>query len=264
MAEYYLNSLHIPDITAISAGLCAGQIPISENSARVMEEIGVNTASHISRQLTDELAEKADKIFCMTPSHRAVLLSCGIDGNKVSLLKEGGISDPFGGDTQTYRKCRDEITEAVNSIFNITPLKVSYLNSQDIEKIAGLEELCFGQPWSQRAINESMEGNNTFIGVKENGELIGYLSFFLSFGEVYINNIATHPERRRQGVARALLRELMRTANEAGAEFLTLEVRESNVPATELYTAFGFKEEGRRKNYYSAPKEDAIILTRRF
>lgn len=264
MAEYYLNSLHLSDINACSAGVYAAREPISQHSAKVMEEIGINAASHISSPLTPDLIENSHRIYCMTPSHKALILSLGIDPNKVFLLKENGVSDPFGGDIHTYRKCRDEITEAINRIFGYTPYKVSYLSGEDLTGIARLEELCFNDAWSERAIKDSMNANNTFMGIKENGELIGYLSFFESSGEVYINNVAVHPQHRRRGIARALLCELINVAANAGFDFLTLEVRESNAAAIGLYTAFGFKQEGRRKNYYAAPKEDAIILTRRF
>lgn len=264
IAEYYLNSLHIKEITATSAGIYAVGEPISENSEKVLRELGIDACSHISRPLSRELIEKSDRIFCMTPSHRATLLSLGVNENKLFLLKEDGVSDPFGGDADTYRKCRDEITTAIDSLFYYEHPEISYLNKADIEEIASLEELCFNDPWSENAISESMKGNNTFLGIKENGHLVCYLSFFESLGEGYINNIATHPEHRKKGLARALLSELIHYAKNAEFSFLSLEVRESNTPAICLYSAFGFKEEGRRKNYYKAPKEDAIILTRRF
>ncbi len=264
MAEYYLNSLHIKDISAASAGVYAGGEPISRHSAEVLREIGADASSHVSRPISSEMIETADRIYCMTPSHKALLLSLGIDKDKVLLLKEDGVSDPFGGDKETYRKCRDEITTAINDIFSYKNPEISYLSENDIKDVARLEALCFNDPWSEKAIDESMKGKNTFLGVKENGKLLSYLSFFESQGEGYINNIAVHPQHRRKGLARVLLSELMNYAVNAGLDFLSLEVRESNTPAINLYTAFGFKEEGRRKNYYTAPKEDAIILTRRF
>lgn len=264
MAEYYLNSLHLKGIKASSAGVCAAGEPISVQSAKVMEEIGIDAYSHISRPLNKEMTEQADRIYCMTASHRALLLSLGIDKSKVFLLKENGVSDPFGGDIFTYRKCREEITSAIDGIFPHISPKVSYLTEADIKGIAVLEQLCFNEPWSENSIKESMKGNNTFLGIKQKGELTGYLSLYESLGEGYINNVAVHPEHRRKGLARALLSELINYAVSLQLSFLTLEVRESNAAAIALYTAFGFKEEGRRKNYYTAPKEDAIILTRRF
>ena len=75
------------------------------------------------------------------------------------------------------------------------------------------------------------------------------------------------PHRRggsRGGVAGQLLDVFIRFAEGSGLAFLTLEVRESNYAAIALYGSRGFRGEGRRKNYYDHPKEDAIIMTKEF
>ena len=69
---------------------------------------------------------------------------------------------------------------------------------------------------------------------------------------------------RRGGVAGQLLDVFIRFAEGSGLAFLTLEVRESNYAAIALYGSRGFRGEGRRKNYYDHPKEDAIIMTKEF
>lgn len=264
MAEGYLKSLHLSDINVLSAGIYADGEPVSDNSRDAMYDIGIDISSHISRPLTKEMLEQADRIYCMTASHKALLISLGTEKDKVMLLRENGISDPFGSDMTCYRNCRNEITDAIDSIFHITPKEVTYLSQIDAESVAEIEKACFSQPWSKASIEESMNGNNTFIGVKIENRLIGYVSVYESQGEGYINNVAVLPEFRRQGIAKALLCELNHYALNAHFDFLSLEVRESNMAAISLYTAFGFKCEGRRKNYYSSPTEDAIILTRRF
>ena len=82
--------------------------------------------------------------------------------------------------------------------------------------------------------------------------------------EGYITNVAVDPSRRRQGVAAQLLQVFDNFARGNQLAFLTLEVRPSNTAAIALYQGFGFREVGRRRNYYDLPKEDALILTRRF
>ncbi|MDQ2898345.1 MAG: ribosomal protein S18-alanine N-acetyltransferase [Acidobacteriota bacterium] len=79
-------------------------------------------------------------------------------------------------------------------------------------------------------------------------------------GEIEILDVKTRPEFRRRGIARALLQTLLR--EQAGAPFLTvfLEVRESNEAARNLYRAAGFREIGRRKEYYSDPVDHAIVM----
>ena len=76
--------------------------------------------------------------------------------------------------------------------------------------------------------------------------------------------MAVHPDHRRGGAASALLRELICLVRESDGLFLTLEVRESNLPARRLYERFGFREAGRRRQFYSDPCEDALLLTLSF
>ena len=74
--------------------------------------------------------------------------------------------------------------------------------------------------------------------------------------------MAVDPSRRRQGVAAQLLQVFDDFAKGNRLAFLTLEVRPSNAAAIALYRGFGFREVGRRRNYYDLPKEDALILTK--
>ncbi len=75
--------------------------------------------------------------------------------------------------------------------------------------------------------------------------------------------MAVFPEHRRQGLARGLLRALAARGKETlGLSFLTLEVRPGNLAAVELYRAEGYQEVGRRKNFYSDPREDALLMTK--
>jgi ribosomal-protein-alanine N-acetyltransferase len=81
-------------------------------------------------------------------------------------------------------------------------------------------------------------------------------------GEGYITNVAVAPRFRRLGVATALLGALLSYAKENGLLFITLEVRESNRAARLLYGGLGFTDEGTRRNFYTDPAEDAIIMTK--
>jgi ribosomal-protein-alanine N-acetyltransferase len=80
-------------------------------------------------------------------------------------------------------------------------------------------------------------------------------------GEWEIENVVVESRKRRQGIGAALILAVMDAARERSAEKLLLEVRESNHAARGLYRKIGFVETGRRPNYYSAPSEDAILLT---
>ena len=73
--------------------------------------------------------------------------------------------------------------------------------------------------------------------------------------------MAVRPRCRGRGVALAVLTELIRRVRQQDGVFLTLEVRESNLPARRLYEKLGFSEAGRRRGFYTDPKEDALLLT---
>ncbi|MEE0947022.1 MAG: ribosomal protein S18-alanine N-acetyltransferase [Acutalibacteraceae bacterium] len=268
MAEGYLKSLKLENVNVFSAGLSANGETVSKNSQIVMEEMGIDISAHISTPLTVELIQKADIIYTMTATHKAILENAikSFDGlsARIENLDSEDISDPFMSDVNAYRECRDQIVNAINYRFGIKKRIVEDLYEDDIYQIAELERLCFEHPWSEKSIGESMANRTHFLGIKENGVLIGYLSYRMMCGMGDINNIATHPDYRRQGIARQLLCILVATGIFCDYTALDLEVRESNIPAKNLYSAFGFKENGRRKNYYDAPKEDAILMRRRF
>ncbi len=268
MAEGYLKSLKFSDINVYSAGIMATGNKVSRNSSIAMEEMGIDISHHIPAPLTVELINKADIIYTMTASQKAILQTAlqSFEGMsvKIEALDQEDVIDPFASDVETYRICRDQIVSAIDNRFGIKRRVVHHLCEDDISQIAELEKLCFEHPWSENSISESMANRNTYLGIKENDVLVGYLSYKMMCGVGDINNIATHPDFRRQGIARSLLCELVGHGVFCDFTALNLEVRQSNTPAINLYSAFGFKEVGRRKNYYDSPKEDAILMTRRF
>lgn len=113
MAEGYLKSKKGAGFEIISRGLSADGSPAAKNSVDVMLEKGIDITSHVSVQMTYEDAEGADVIVCMSSSHADLLEALGFDKLKIHVL---GIVDPYGGDTHTYRTCRDEIFEAVDEL----------------------------------------------------------------------------------------------------------------------------------------------------
>ena len=104
-------------------------------------------------------------------------------------------------------------------------------------------------------------GKGIFLVAERDGAAVGYVGCQTVLDEGYITNVAVSPDCRRQGVARALLDELKARAVQAGLSFVTLEVRASNAPAIALYEGAGFVRVGVRKNFYTAPTEDAVLMT---
>ncbi len=123
-----------------------------------------------------------------------------------------------------------------------------------------LEELCFSEPWSEKAFHESLSSSLSHFLVWEEEKAVGYIGLYAVSGEGSITNVAVHPEKRGQGIGEKLVREAIRTGARLKLEYITLEVRESNIPARRLYEKCGFRDMGKRKNFYSKPREDAVIM----
>ena len=134
-----------------------------------------------------------------------------------------------------------------------------------IPQIAALERECFSHPWSEDMLREALWNECAVIvaAVAEDGTVVGYAGLQTVLDEGYIGNVAVAPAYRRQGVGDELIAAFVRFGA-AKLAFLTLEVRASNTPAIRLYEKHGFREVGRRKNYYDDPKEDAILMTLEF
>ena len=144
--------------------------------------------------------------------------------------------------------------------YNIGPMDRSHIG-----QIAVLERECFSTPWSEDMLTEALfDPQASFIVAEaEDGGVLGYAGLQVVLDEGYIDNVAVEPNARRHGVADQLLDVFCRFG-QAHLAFLTLEVRASNTPAIALYRKHGFEEAGRRKNYYTKPAEDAVIMTRYF
>lgn len=144
--------------------------------------------------------------------------------------------------------------------YQIVPMDRSHL-----ESIAALERQCFSAPWSVPMLEEELFNSQASFLVAEDdrGQVLGYAGLQVILDEGYIANIAVDPKWRRQGLAGELLEVYCRFGQEHLA-FLTLEVRASNAPAIALYRKLGFAPVGRRRDYYRAPREDAILMTREF
>ena len=135
------------------------------------------------------------------------------------------------------------------------------MNKDHVAQIAALEMLCFGDPWSEDSIASELDNPlSLWLVAEQNGAVCGYVGSQTVLDETDMMNIAVRPDCRRQGIAAALIEELVSRLKERGSHILRLEVRESNTPAIALYNSMGFTQLGIRKNYYRNPKENALIL----
>ncbi len=265
MAEGYLKSKAKGDISVRSAGFCEGLAAVSENAALCLEEIGIDIKNHLSSEITTADIAWADRIICMSNSHMAAL-AMYTDKQKLSVLG-GGIPDPYGRDITVYRNCRDAITNAIDKLYKegfFSEVYVTQIEREHIKEIALLEKTCFSTPWSEETLLESfMAGTKFFVAVSDN-KVLGYIGISCILDDGYITNVAVFPEHRSKGIATKLLNRVFGLAADLRLSFVSLEVRQSNINAISLYEKSGFKTEGKRKNFYTCPSEDALIMTKRF
>lgn len=142
--------------------------------------------------------------------------------------------------------------------------KITDMSEEHIDSIAALEKQCFSMPWSKNSlINELNNVNSHFlVAIDENEKVLGYIGFNYVCDEGYITNVAVFPNYRRCGVAKTLLKYIIDFGYKKNLKFVSLEVRQSNLSAICLYESLDFVNVGIRKNFYSLPKEDAIIMTK--
>jgi len=141
---------------------------------------------------------------------------------------------------------------------------IAPLSSPDeIDEVLAVERASFTNPWTREMYVSELQNEGVsflFAARDAAGRLIGICSFWRVFEELHINNLAVDPAHRRQGVAASLLARVLAEAPLLGALRVLLEVRRSNGEARRLYERFGFSIAGTRRNYYSHPVEDALVL----
>ncbi len=139
------------------------------------------------------------------------------------------------------------------------------MNRTHLPALAEIERQCFSTPWTEAMLEQELYNDTaSFLVVEDEREQVcGYAGLHVVLDEGYIDNVAILPQYRRQGLAKRLV-EVYCRFGEAHLAFLTLEVRVSNEAAKALYAGLGFVDVGVRKQYYTHPKEDALLMTRSF
>ena len=134
---------------------------------------------------------------------------------------------------------------------------------KDLEQVEALEQACFSRPWPIDMLRRQLPSDrHEFLVAARGEEVLGYIGMLHVMDEGYISTVAVKETERRNGVGSMLVEAMMRRCEALSLLFVTLEVRASNEPAIRLYDRFSFAPVGRRKGYYDAPKEDAVLMTR--
>ncbi len=142
-------------------------------------------------------------------------------------------------------------------VFRIRPARVS-----DLPSILAIEREAFPTPWSEEDFRQEFRKPYSYfwVAVNKEGEVIGYICFWLVADEMQLANLAVQKAWRRRGIGQSLLRLALKVARLRGARRAILEVRENNLPAIRLYRRLGFQIEGVRRAYYRDTGEDALLM----
>lgn len=253
------------DISVSSCGLYAfGGDSASPGSTEAMKEYGIDISAHRSRAFSEYMIEEYDLFVVMTVEHKKAL-SQVVPEDKIAVLG-GGIADPYGKDTDAYLETARQIDKALEGILAMYgKTQILPMAQEHIKAIAEMEKECFSDPWSEDALRSELSNEGAcFLTAIRDGEVAGYMGMHIVLDECYIANIAVRSSFRRQGIAETLLYTAEKTAKDKNCSFISLEVRVSNTPAISLYKKRGYISRGERKNFYSHPTENALIMTKTF
>lgn len=143
--------------------------------------------------------------------------------------------------------------------------RIEQMQPCHIEDISVIEQRCFPNPWSYESlVGELSNPLAVYFAAVEKGKVVGYAGMHHIVDEGYINNIAVLEDFRKTGVGKLLMNALLEYCENNNLDFITLEVRESNINAIHFYEHFGFEKAGMRKRFYTNPTEDAYIMTKNF
>lgn len=155
------------------------------------------------------------------------------------------------------------MTPKDNTLSHDAGLILRPLTVSDIPACSALEHTCFAEPFSCKAYAEWLS-SDTALGlvVECNGVIIGLITGVVIPEDAFVYNLAVCSSVRGKGIGHALVNCFIEEAQKRGATRVMLELRQSNETAARLYQKLGFETVGKRRDFYTSPKEDALLLTK--
>ena len=138
--------------------------------------------------------------------------------------------------------------------------KILFAKKEHLPLVADIEKIVFSDPCSEKGLELFLDEKNLCVCCFEDSTLVSYCTLVTVLDEAQIINVATSPEFRGRGYAREVIFSVVDECKKRGITLISLEVRESNAPAIALYTSFGFTIEGKRKDFYKNPRENAFVM----
>ncbi len=140
------------------------------------------------------------------------------------------------------------------------------MRQQDLDAVMEIEHGSYKAPWSRQVFAEELDRDWAYVDLvsarRPDGrrQVVGYCNFWLVRDEVHILNVAVHPDHRRRGHGRTIMRHVVDFARRHRCRCVTLEARRSNEGAISLYKEYGFQAVGIRPKYYVEDREDAVVM----
>ena len=136
------------------------------------------------------------------------------------------------------------------------------MTKADIKAVHDIEMHTFAVPWPEPSFHHELEQNPAarYLVAEDDGTVIAYAGAWMIFEEGHITNIAVREDFRGQGIGKKLTEALIQYAANLGVQYMTLEVRKSNLIAQGMYKQLGFEKLGVRKRYYPDNQEDALLM----
>ena len=237
--------------------------PVSENAFLAMQNRNIDISAHKAHKISANIIAAADYIFCMSEHIYSIVT---VAAPEKTFLFGGGIDDPYGQGIDEYIRCADVISEEIDKLLaSDLFFDTRLMEYRDISAVSDIEHSSFTDPWSENSFyaHISLEYSRSFV-VTFLDKPVGFICCEHLIDEMSLLDVAVDEKMRNRGIAERLITLISDLCNYLDVLVLMLEVRESNIPAQNLYKKLGFKNEGIRKGYYSRPKEDAYIMTKYF
>jgi [ribosomal protein S18]-alanine N-acetyltransferase len=151
------------------------------------------------------------------------------------------------------------ITEATRNRVTLAPM-----TQDDLDAVIAIEQTAYSHPWTRGNFRDSLNPLFEAQCLWLDGELLGYFLAMHGVEEMHLLNITVAPSRHGQGWGHMMLDALSLMSRHAGAQWLWLEVRQSNLRALKVYERYGFKQVSIRKDYYPAgrqQREHAVVMS---
>lgn len=141
-------------------------------------------------------------------------------------------------------------------------LEIARMRRRHLKGVMAIERQVYPRPWSPNLFLSEMSElrNRTYLVAKIGKDVVGYGGVMCYGEEAHVTTIAVDPAHHRKKIGTRLLYDLVQESLRLGAQAVSLEVRVSNWGAQRLYSQFGFRPVGIRKNYYQETGEDAVVM----